>query len=131
VGSASQPLLAFYGLSQAGRAVAAASTAAGGEDWRLRGHGITVSNLDARPNLAELIVKDKTDRRGTGSFTQLASLLRSGTLRAGAPLGQVWVTLPDLIVRPLGPRSHRVYARPEARADRPLRNGRQGMAQRP
>lgn len=41
VGVATRPLLAFYGLSQAGRAVAAVATSATGDDWVLEGHGIS------------------------------------------------------------------------------------------
>jgi YaaC-like Protein len=98
-GFASRPLPVFYGLSQAGRAIAAASTTADDANWRLHGHGITVPNLDRDPPspLHELVVKD----RGSGSFTQLAPLLRSGTLPDGAPLGRIWMTIPDLAPRPL------------------------------
>jgi hypothetical protein len=35
-GAATQPLQAFYGLSQAARAIAAAAPALTGEDWKLR-----------------------------------------------------------------------------------------------
>ncbi len=97
VSFASRPLLLFYGLSQAGRAIAAASTAAAGGDWRLSGHGIEVPDLMQRPALHELTVIDK----GSGSFTQLAPLLGSGTLPDGAALGQLWATIPDLTASPL------------------------------
>jgi hypothetical protein len=94
---ASRPLLLFYGLSQAGRAIAAASTAASGGDWRLTGHGIEVPNLMQRPALHELTVIDKR----SGSFIQLAPLLGSDTLPDGATLGQLWATIPDLAASPL------------------------------
>src|SRR6266545_1277041 len=97
VSFASRPLLLSYGLSQAGRAIAAASTAAAGGDWRLSGHGIEVPDLMQRPALHELTVIDK----GSGSFTQLAPLLGSGTLPDGAALGQLWATIPDLTASPL------------------------------
>ena len=92
VDHASQPILLFYGLSQAGRAIAACSTAAGHNDWRLTGHGIEVPNLDQRPELPDLAIANKRK----GSFTQLAPLLHSGSLPAGASLGQIWLTIPDL-----------------------------------
>jgi hypothetical protein len=76
IGHASQPILSFYGISQAGRAIAAASRSATGNGWRLTGHGIKVRNLAQNAPLAELIVADD----GTGSFTQLASSLHSGSL---------------------------------------------------
>jgi hypothetical protein len=94
---ASRPILMFYGLSQAGRAVAACSTKAGTNDWRLSGHGIDVPGLDQRPKLMDLTIGDK----GKGSFTQLAPLMLSGSLPDGAPLGQIWITIPDLARTPL------------------------------
>ena len=93
VGDHTRPILLFYGLSQAGRAIAAASNDAYGTQYRLSGHGITVTNLDQRPPIHELIVKDQ----GEGSFTQLASLLRSGTLPSGATLGEIWASIPSLL----------------------------------
>src|SRR5713226_8519062 len=42
VGDATRPILLFYGLSQAGRAIAAASTDADSNHYRLSGHGIAV-----------------------------------------------------------------------------------------
>jgi len=96
-GFASRPLLLFYGLSQAGRAIAAASTTAGKTDWRLSGHGIKVANPGQGLPVRELaIVED-----GSGSFTQLARLLDSGSVPNVTQLGQIWMTLPDLAARPL------------------------------
>ena len=94
---ASRPILLFYGLSQAGRAVAAASTAAGNDSYRLSGHGIEAANLSQRPPLHLIELADK----GLGSFTQLASLLACGSLPQGAPFGQVWAAIPDLRDSPL------------------------------
>lgn len=105
---ASRPILLFYGLSQAGRAVAAASTAADNNSFRLTGHGIEVPRLDQRPPLHELTVTD----RGKGSFTQLAPLLRSGTLPQGATLGQIWASIPSLLGTPLGGAGGREYLPP-------------------
>jgi hypothetical protein len=92
VGDAARPILLFYGLSQAGRAIAAASTDVDANHYRLSGHGIAVANLDQRSPLHDLIIADKED----GSFTQLAPLLRSGTLPSGATLGEIWVSIPSL-----------------------------------
>jgi hypothetical protein len=94
---ASRPILLFYGLSQAGRAVAAASTAADNDSYRLSGHGIEAVNLSQRPPLHLIELID----RGRGSFTRLASLLASGSLPKGAPFGQIWATIPDLRDSPL------------------------------
>jgi hypothetical protein len=41
---ASRPILVFYGLSQAGRAIAACSTTAGKNGWRLTGHGMPATS---------------------------------------------------------------------------------------
>lgn len=97
-GYASRPIALFYGLSQAGRAIAAASMDAGDDDWKLKGHGIGVFNLDDGPELSLLTVGDKG--RG-GSFKQLAPLLKSGTLPNPTPFGQLWRVIPDLLATPL------------------------------
>jgi YaaC-like Protein len=98
VGDAARPILVFYGLSQAGRAVAAASTEVDDEHFTLSGHGISVVNLRPGSPLHELTVADK----GKGSFTQLAPLLRSGTLPGGATLDDIWTSIPSLLGQPLG-----------------------------
>ena len=97
VGDASRPILLFYGLSQAGRAVAAVSTDLDNNHYRLVGHGVTMSNLGQQPPLHKLTVADM----GEGSFTQLAPVLRSGTLPKGATLGEIWASLPGLLGQPL------------------------------
>lgn len=104
VASASRPILLFYGFNQAGRAVAAASTDAGHNEWRLVGHGLKVRNLNQRPPLNELVISDD----GAGSFTQRAPMLRSGSLPHDTDLGQVWnvipgAPLPDSVSRDLCP----------------------------
>jgi hypothetical protein len=102
VGYASRPILLFYGLSQAGRAIAAASTSADDDHFKLSGHGITTRNLDSE-ELHEVTVIDNAlgKQKDRGSFVQLASMLRSGTLPEGAPLGQIWTLIPDLRETPL------------------------------
>jgi hypothetical protein len=105
---AARPILLFYGLSQAGRAVAAASTAADNNGSRLTGHGIEAPRLDQQPPLHELTVVDK----GKGSFTQLAALLQSGTLPQGATVGEIWATIPSLLGTPLGGTGGREYLPP-------------------
>jgi hypothetical protein len=75
VGPATRPLLVFYGLSQAGRAIAAAAVAIESEDgWKLTGHGISSVGLDN--DLPEVEVR--TGKRGeSGSFVRLSELLAS------------------------------------------------------
>ncbi|MBQ0867333.1 MULTISPECIES: YaaC family protein [Streptomyces] len=74
VGPATRPLQVFYGLSQAGRAIAAAAGALYGEDWRLVGHGIKASGLsDAFPD-----IEIRTEQPGTqGSFVRVSEVLNS------------------------------------------------------
>ncbi|MEW2121213.1 hypothetical protein AB0945_39970 [Streptomyces sp. NPDC005474] len=45
VGTATRPMQVFYGLSQAGRAIAAAAVAIKGEDWNLTSHGIKATGF--------------------------------------------------------------------------------------
>ncbi|MFH8631135.1 YaaC family protein [Streptomyces lydicus] len=96
VGYASRPLLLFYALSQAGRAVAAASRRATNDAWQLESHGIKADLANIR-NLASISVQDK----GRGSFTQLAPLVGSGSLAGGVPLGKIWASIPELSSVPL------------------------------
>jgi hypothetical protein len=46
VGPQTRALLVFYGLSQAGRAIAAAAVDLKGESWNLISHGIRTSGFD-------------------------------------------------------------------------------------
>lgn len=64
IGYAARPILLFYGLSQGGRAIAAACRAST-SDWRLSGHGIAVKNLGQQVSLEDVKVADQ----GSGSFT--------------------------------------------------------------
>ena len=63
---ASRSLLLFYGVSQAGRSIAAASASTSNNDSRLVGHGIEVPNLAQRPALSDLTVIDKAWSGGPG-----------------------------------------------------------------
>lgn len=96
---ATRPLLAFYGLSQAGRAIAAAATGAAGDKngWKLSGHGIKAVNLDQGAPLPEIALRDD----GRGSFVKIAELLASGTLSNGAELRFLWACIPELQDYPL------------------------------
>jgi hypothetical protein len=104
VGYASRPLLAFYGLSQAGRALAAAATAADQDSWQLRGHGLTVPNLDEGVSLPSVVVQQVG--KAQSSFIRLSELLKSPPLPdakspASATIADLWDTLPEAQVRPL------------------------------
>ncbi|MFD6769878.1 YaaC family protein [Micromonospora chalcea] len=97
---AASPLLLFYGLSQAGRAVAAAAAGRENADrWRLSGHGITNSNAAGiQPSsLATLTVQNQ----GSGSFTQLADILGAASLPTPVAIGDIWCLLPESAYFPL------------------------------
>ncbi|GAA4730072.1 YaaC family protein [Phytohabitans rumicis] len=95
----------FYGLSQAGRAIAAAaaSVPAGSQDWQLRGHG--VSQIGWGANLPDITVHATK----TGSFVSLSKLLDSPTWREpdAVPLTALWNCIPDTRHLPLRDDLHR------------------------
>jgi len=72
VGPASRPLLLFYGMSQAGRAIAAASVRVQSSDWTLSGHGIKARNLTAQ--LPDITVQTESPS-SRSSFCRLSVIL--------------------------------------------------------
>ncbi len=103
VGYAARPLTLFYALSQAGRAVAAAFEMDDAR-WRLRGHGIGASDLDADRLWDVELVGQRN-----GSFVQVAHLLGSPSLPEPTRLGDVWAAMPTHLSR-LPPDAHSVRA---------------------
>lgn len=92
VGVATRPILAFYGLSQAGRALAAAGRKE--PDWRLRGHGIQtvhVSDL-TESGVSDVVVQDS---KKSGAFIKVAAALGSASLPDQTRLGSIWPLLPE------------------------------------
>jgi hypothetical protein len=99
VGYESRPLNLFYGLSQAGRAVAAAASLCGSTPAELNGHGIKCTNLgDFRmgrvPHLAGLKVRSEDSTRA--SFSVLSNILQSQDLRTPTDLARLW----EMLVEP-------------------------------
>lgn len=95
VGIATQPILAFYGLSQAGRAIAAAY--ADGDKWRLTGHGITSGEtVEHRLPVADLTVRPEQG----GSFGRIAEIL-SSRLPEQVRIGNLWPLLTPTSRHPL------------------------------
>jgi hypothetical protein len=95
IGVATRPLLLFYGLSQGGRAIAAAAKGVLDEDYRLVGHGIKVNQSTLAGPIANVhVYGDNSTRR---SFTRLSRILGSPIWEATAPvpLGQLWNSLPE------------------------------------
>lgn len=101
-GVATRPLLVFYGLSQAGRAIAAAAIAAENGGWELNGHGIQCVSQTLRGPLPA--VRVQAGKEGSaGSFVRLSELLGSPLWSAREPLALnlLWDSLPDNRLTPL------------------------------
>lgn len=105
VGPSTRPLQAFYGLSQAGRAFAAAAWRFKGEGWRLAAHGIKASGFDKA--IADIEIR--TDPPGShGSFVRLSELLDSPLWeKTPIRLEDLWDTLPANLEHPLTDRERR------------------------
>ncbi|MGV9855548.1 YaaC family protein [Streptomyces sp. NPDC003442] len=104
VGPASRPLLLFYGLSQAGRAIAACAPVPL-ERFRLNGHGIVAACMD-QPDVGSVTVKDKGSA-GAESFTQVAAMLGSRSLPEHTPIADVWSAILEVALWPLASQAHR------------------------
>ena len=104
VGPATRPLLAFYGLNQAGRAIAAAASQIGiSDEWRLQGHGIHAKEETLRGPLPDVeVYPDKAASKG--SFVRLSGLLNSPLWEksSGVTLGILWDCLPENRLTPIG-----------------------------
>lgn len=87
----SRALNLFYGLSQAGRALAAAAAGLPDDGWRLKGHGLTVPNLeDASAEIRTLRIA--TSGTASTSFRRLSNILGSAQPRS-TTIGQLWPSL--------------------------------------
>jgi hypothetical protein len=88
-----RPVLVFYGLSQAGRAIAAAACKAYREEWKLDSHGIHA--VDQPGPLPD--VKLRTGASGSsGSFVRVSELLGSPVWEhADVPFAELWDYLPN------------------------------------
>lgn len=75
VGPAARPLLVFYGLSQAGRAIAAAAVKVEADDgWQLKGHGIRSAPNSLRGPLPDIEVCSEAAAVRVASSNCLRSL---------------------------------------------------------
>jgi hypothetical protein len=100
VGTATRALPLFYGLSQAGRAIACAAKAAKGDEWKLIGHGINSLHLDGP--ITELTITTGRKER-PGSFVRVSELLDSPVWEdKEQPLTALWDALPENTGWPLG-----------------------------
>jgi hypothetical protein len=97
-GYETKPILQYYGLNQAARAIVAVS-AEPRAPWQLRGHGLTCPNLDEAKSLGEVLVVDQ----GSGkAFQFLAQHGGSPTLPTRTALRELWMSLPEGAAVPLG-----------------------------
>ena len=96
-GYATRPVQLFYALSQAGRALVAASPRIGNQAWRVSGHGLTANtNAAAVADVAVTATK-------AGLFPSVAAALGIGCLVPDEPvaLRELWPLLPESILVPL------------------------------
>jgi hypothetical protein len=121
VGPAASPLLLFYAVSQAGRAIAAARL---DDPWRLSGHGLKASAAaDPSGGLLRRVVKPdsgQASRLRRQSFVGVAVATGSGQLTSGLELGAVWAAIPELMAPlPQPPLEDKTWRRP-LRVFRPM-----------
>jgi YaaC-like protein len=98
VGPAASPLLLFYALSQAGRAIAAARL---DDPWRLSGHGLKApAPGDPSAGLLHRVVKPENGEGSKGrrqAFAGVAEATGSGQLSSALELGAAWAAIPELM----------------------------------
>src|SRR5687767_15645857 len=96
-GYATRPVQLFYALSQAGRAVVAASPHVSNQHWRVSGHGMTVDT-----NFSNAVDVTVTAAK-TGLYPAVASALGVEPLVSGEaiPLGQLWPLLSEVAGFPI------------------------------
>jgi hypothetical protein len=87
---AASPILLFYALSQAGRAVCAAQTS--GQPWQSRGHGLSIGN-PGKP-LGETVVRPEGG--SDSSFAMFCKALKAPPLSESTTLGALWAANKNL-----------------------------------
>lgn len=88
VTAATRPLNLYYGLAQAGMAIAAAHSP---DPWSFSRHGLRLG--DRNVALAEMMVGPE----GDGAFQKVAAATGSPGITAPVSLGTLWASLPDLV----------------------------------
>jgi hypothetical protein len=83
-----RPLPLFYAVSQAGRAIAAASSE---DPWELSGHGL---KHELRQPLFRSLVRPSHGQRD--SFSRVLEAVGGGQLSSPVELGSLWASLPEL-----------------------------------
>lgn len=87
------PLSLFYALSQGGRAIAAARLKG---EWRLQGHGLESSGLDAEDLCRVRIRAKPTKKQRPDSFSGVCRATGAQPLRSSTTIGELWASLPGL-----------------------------------
>lgn len=87
VTAATRPLNLYYGLAQAGMAIAAAYAP---DPWSFSRHGLRLG--DRNPELPDILVGPE----GAGGFQKVATATGSPVITAPVSLGTLWSSLPDL-----------------------------------
>jgi hypothetical protein len=96
-GYATRPVQLFYALSQAGRAIVAASPRVGNQAWKVSRHGLT-ANTNAATAADVMVTATRV-----GLFPAIASALEVEALVPGEPvaLRELWPLLPETVNVPL------------------------------
>jgi hypothetical protein len=90
VTAATRPVNLYYGLAQAGMAIAAAHAP---DPWSFSRHGLHLG--DRNPELADMLVRPE-GKEGQGGFQKVAAATGSPLITAPVSLGTLWASLPDL-----------------------------------
>jgi hypothetical protein len=88
VGYESRALNLYYGVSQAGRAIAASARTLGASDWQLVGHGLKAIDMQSISTDVSILALRRDGGERT-SFERLSSVLGSPTHEA-LTLGELW-----------------------------------------
>jgi hypothetical protein len=93
VGYDTKPVQVFYGLSQAGRAIAAASERLTDDEWRLTGHGLSSRNTRDQTDLRRVTV----EAHKSGSPQAVARALGSEfpPHKCAVSLEELWPLIPE------------------------------------
>jgi len=82
-----RPLLLYYGLAQAGLAIAAACSP---DPWTFNNHGLKLGNRTAQ--LSEMTISPQ----GDGGFQRVAATIDSPAIAVPVSIGEAWAALPNL-----------------------------------
>jgi hypothetical protein len=100
-GYATRPVHLFYALSQASRAIVAASPLISNQSWQVRGHGL--SSTSNASLTAPAVSQSTVTAERSGLFISLATAIGAEPLPPGTPvsLDRLWPLLPETVDTPL------------------------------